>query len=55
MPRPLTSFTLLAAAATFVSAHQNFHQLWINGESPGFEVAIRMPPSNNPVVRPFPP
>jgi cellulase len=31
-------------------AHQNFHQLWVNGVSPGYQVGIRMPPSNNPVT-----
>ncbi|CAI6337381.1 unnamed protein product [Periconia digitata] len=38
--------TLIAA----VSAHQNFHQLWINDETPGYQAGIRMPPSNSPVV-----
>ena len=38
---------LLSTAA----AHQNFHQLWVNGVSPGYQVGIRMPPSNSPVVR----
>ncbi|KAI0409446.1 glycoside hydrolase [Xylaria palmicola] len=38
---------VLAAGA---SAHQNLHQFWVNGESPGYEVGIRMPPSNNPVT-----
>ncbi|KAI1339798.1 glycosyl hydrolase family 61-domain-containing protein [Xylariaceae sp. FL0016] len=39
--------TLLVTAVT---AHQNFHQLWVNGETPGYQVGIRMPPSNNPVT-----
>lgn len=47
MLRTIASASILAAA---VSAHQNFHQFWVNDESPGFEVGIRMPPSNNPVV-----
>ena len=50
MTRPLTTASLFAAAAAVVSAHQNFHQFWVNGESPGLDVAIRMPPSNSPVV-----
>ncbi|KAJ6259131.1 Endoglucanase-4 [Drechslerella dactyloides] len=33
-----------------VLAHQNLHQFWVNGVSPGYEVGIRMPPSNNPVT-----
>ncbi|KAI0599570.1 glycosyl hydrolase family 61-domain-containing protein [Biscogniauxia sp. FL1348] len=33
-----------------VSAHQNFHQFWVNDVSPGYQVAIRMPPSNSPVT-----
>ncbi|KAH9905788.1 glycoside hydrolase [Xylariomycetidae sp. FL2044] len=33
-----------------VSAHQNFHQFWVNDVSPGYQVGIRMPPSNNPVT-----
>lgn len=33
-----------------VSAHQNFHQFWVNGVSPGYQVGLRMPPSNSPVV-----
>lgn len=40
---------LTTALISAVSAHQNWHQLWINGETPGFEVGIRMPPSNSPV------
>ncbi|KAF9731075.1 hypothetical protein PMIN06_012761 [Paraphaeosphaeria minitans] len=33
-----------------VSAHQNFHQFWVNDETPGYQVGIRMPPSNSPVT-----
>lgn len=33
-----------------VSAHQNFHQFWVNDVTPGYQVGIRMPPSNSPVV-----
>ncbi|KAI1184831.1 glycoside hydrolase [Nemania serpens] len=33
-----------------VSAHQNFHQFWVNDKTPGYQVGIRMPPSNNPVT-----
>jgi cellulase len=44
-----TLFASLLIAA--VAGHQNFHQFWVNGVSPGYQVAIRMPPSNNPVVR----
>jgi len=32
-----------------VSAHQNFHQFWVNDQTPGYQVGIRMPPSNSPV------
>jgi cellulase len=42
----LASLSLVAAA----SAHQNFHQFWVNGVTPGYQVGIRMPPSNNPVT-----
>lgn len=40
----------VAAFVTATSAHQNFHQLWVNGVTPGYQVGIRMPPSNNPVT-----
>ncbi|KAJ4416979.1 hypothetical protein N0V82_006428 [Gnomoniopsis sp. IMI 355080] len=45
-------FHSLATAVFFtaVSAHQNLHQLWVNGVSPGYEIGIRKPPSNNPVT-----
>ncbi|KAL9108315.1 MAG: hypothetical protein Q9227_006914 [Pyrenula ochraceoflavens] len=36
--------------ATLTTAHQNLHQFWINGVSPGYQASIRMPPSNNPVT-----
>ncbi|KAK6495285.1 hypothetical protein TWF481_003312 [Arthrobotrys musiformis] len=42
----LPSLALLAQAL----AHQNLHQFWVNGVSPGYEVGIRMPPSNSPVT-----
>lgn len=41
---------IAASLLTAVTAHQNFHQFWVNGVSPGYEVSIRMPPSNSPVV-----
>lgn len=41
-----TAVALLGKAA----AHQNFHQLWVNGVTSGYQVGIRMPPSNNPVT-----
>lgn len=44
--KALIATTLLSA----VSAHQNWHQLWINDETPGYQVGIRMPPSNSPVT-----
>jgi len=51
----LKQTSLVSLLAATVSAHQNFHQFWVNGVSPGYQVAIRMPPSNNPVVlAPFP-
>ncbi|OAL56468.1 endoglucanase-like protein II [Pyrenochaeta sp. DS3sAY3a] len=40
---------LTTVLITAVSAHQNFHQFWINGETPGYQTGIRMPPSNSPV------
>ncbi|KAI0470002.1 glycosyl hydrolase family 61-domain-containing protein [Xylariaceae sp. FL0804] len=44
--------SVLAASALLAtaSAHQNFHQFWVNGVSPGYEVDVRMPPSNSPVT-----
>ncbi|CAJ2503406.1 Uu.00g108000.m01.CDS01 [Anthostomella pinea] len=42
----LVASTLVAT----VAAHQNFHQFWVNGVSPGYQVAVRMPPSNSPVT-----
>lgn len=39
-----------AAFVTVAAAHQNFHQFWVNGVTPGYEVGIRKPPSNNPVT-----
>ncbi|KFY92883.1 hypothetical protein V498_04693 [Pseudogymnoascus sp. VKM F-4517 (FW-2822)] len=45
-----TSALLLPLAFTAIQAHQNFHQFWVNGVSPGFEECIRMPPSNSPVT-----
>jgi len=47
----MLKFVLSAALVAGVSAHQNFHQFWVNDVSPGYQVGIRMPPSNNPVVR----
>ncbi|CAO2650842.1 Nn.00g091390.m01.CDS01 [Neocucurbitaria sp. VM-36] len=41
---------LTTALVSAVSAHQNWHQLWINDETPGYQVGIRMPPSNSPVT-----
>ncbi|KAK6356389.1 hypothetical protein TWF718_000750 [Orbilia javanica] len=42
----LPSLMLLAQAL----AHQNLHQFWVNGVTPGYQVGIRMPPSNSPVT-----
>lgn len=43
--------TLLATAfVSAVSAHQNWHQLWVNDVTPGYQAGIRMPPSNSPVT-----
>ncbi|KAF3905487.1 Endoglucanase-4 [Dactylellina cionopaga] len=42
----IPSLMLIAQAL----AHQNLHQFWVNGVTPGYEVGIRMPPSNNPVT-----
>ncbi|TGO39729.1 hypothetical protein BHYA_0049g00650 [Botrytis hyacinthi] len=41
---------IAASLLTAVTAHQNFHQFWVNGVSPGYQVSIRMPPSNSPVL-----
>ncbi|TEY36659.1 hypothetical protein BOTCAL_0544g00020 [Botryotinia calthae] len=41
---------IVASFLTAVTAHQNFHQFWVNGVSPGYQVSIRMPPSNSPVL-----
>lgn len=46
MFQKIIALSLVAAA----SAHQNFHQFWVNDVSPGYQVGIRMPPSNSPVV-----
>ncbi|MCJ1440873.1 MAG: hypothetical protein MMC23_001359 [Stictis urceolatum] len=43
----MLSLLLFAVGAL---AHQNFHQFWVNGVSPGYQTCIRMPPSNNPVT-----
>ncbi|KAF2019872.1 carbohydrate-binding module family 1 protein [Aaosphaeria arxii CBS 175.79] len=43
--KSIIASSLIAA----VSAHQNFHQFWVNGVSPGVDTGIRMPPSNSPV------
>ncbi|KAF2714264.1 carbohydrate-binding module family 1 protein [Pleomassaria siparia CBS 279.74] len=43
------SFTALALVAV-TSAHQNFHQFWVNDVSPGYQIGVRMPPSNSPVT-----
>ncbi|KAK6544418.1 hypothetical protein TWF694_001113 [Orbilia ellipsospora] len=42
----IPSFMLVAQTL----AHQNLHQFWVNGVTPGYQVGIRMPPSNNPVL-----
>jgi cellulase len=44
--KAIIATALLGAA----SAHQNFHQFWVNDETPGYQVGIRMPPSNSPVT-----
>lgn len=44
--KAIIATALLGAA----SAHQNFHQFWVNDETPGYQTGIRMPPSNSPVV-----
>lgn len=41
---------LVSALAAMAAAHQNLHQFWVNGVSPGYEVGIRKAPSNNPVT-----
>ena len=44
---PVVLVSTLAAVAT---AHQNIHQFWVNGVSPGYEIGIRKAPSNSPVT-----
>ncbi|KAI0145472.1 glycosyl hydrolase family 61-domain-containing protein [Xylariaceae sp. FL1272] len=46
MYKSIAALSLAVSAA----AHQNFHQFWVNEVSPGYQVAIRMPPSNSPVT-----
>ncbi|KAH7333279.1 putative endo-beta-1,4-glucanase D [Rhexocercosporidium sp. MPI-PUGE-AT-0058] len=46
----LTNAAIVASLLTAVSAHQNFHQFWVNDVSPGYQVSIRMPPNNSPVT-----
>ncbi|KAK7757155.1 hypothetical protein SLS62_000704 [Diatrype stigma] len=41
---------LTASFVAAVSAHQNFHQFWVNEVTPGYQIGIRMPPSNSPVT-----
>ncbi|RAL60405.1 hypothetical protein DID88_000180 [Monilinia fructigena] len=41
---------IVASLLAAVNAHQNFHQFWVNGVSPGYQTSIRMPPSNSPVT-----
>ncbi|KAJ4342359.1 hypothetical protein N0V95_006954 [Ascochyta clinopodiicola] len=41
---------IATALISAVAAHQNLHQFWINDETPGYQVGIRMPPSNSPVT-----
>lgn len=45
-----TKAIFTSALLSAVSAHQNLHQLWVNDVTPGYQVGIRMPPSNSPVV-----
>ncbi|KAF2796059.1 carbohydrate-binding module family 1 protein [Melanomma pulvis-pyrius CBS 109.77] len=46
MFQSLVALSFIAAA----SAHQNLHQVWVNDVSPGYQVGLRMPPSNSPVT-----
>ncbi|KAF2122409.1 glycoside hydrolase family 61 protein [Lophiotrema nucula] len=41
---------LVTGLFSLASAHQNFHQFWVNGETPGYQVSIRMLLSNSPVT-----
>ncbi|KAF9698339.1 hypothetical protein EKO04_003361 [Ascochyta lentis] len=41
---------IATALISAVTAHQNFHQFWVNDETPGYQVGVRMPPSNSPVT-----
>ncbi|KAK7948639.1 glycosyl hydrolase family 61-domain-containing protein [Apiospora aurea] len=42
--------TVIASLFSAATAHQNFHQFWVDGETPGYQAGIRMPPSNSPVT-----
>ncbi|KAI4862271.1 glycoside hydrolase family 61 protein [Hypoxylon rubiginosum] len=45
----LKSVIAISLAVTS-AAHQNLHQFWVNGVSPGYEIGIRRAPDNNPVT-----
>lgn len=45
-----TKAVFTSALLSAVSAHQNLHQIWVNDVTPGYQVGIRMPPSNSPVT-----
>ncbi|KAK6824769.1 carbohydrate-binding module family 1 protein [Apiospora arundinis] len=42
--------SVIASLFAVATAHQNFHQFWVDGVSPGYQAGIRMPPSNSPVT-----
>lgn len=46
----LSEIILASSLIATVTAHQNFHQFWVNDQTPGYQTGIRMPPSNSPVT-----
>ncbi|KAI1759580.1 lytic polysaccharide monooxygenase [Hypoxylon sp. FL1150] len=45
-----TKSSVVSSLIVAAAAHQNLHQFWVNNVSPGYEIGIRRPPSNNPVT-----
>ncbi|KAI5841351.1 glycosyl hydrolase family 61-domain-containing protein [Morchella snyderi] len=48
--KALSTFAAYCALLSFVSAHQNLHEFYVNGVTVGYEKCMRRPPSNNPVT-----
>jgi cellulase len=45
----LTQTLLTSVLFSVVSAHQTLNQIWINNETPGYQVGVRKAPTNSPV------